>query len=132
MSLKDILVVSVPVSDQARAKHFYVEQLGFELVKEGPFEMAGQKLQWVEVAPKGTRTALALTTWWSDLAPLNGMSIASTDIEADYELLRSRGVAFRGPPMESLGMRIALVSDPDGNRWHLTQVPPTWPPALNR
>lgn len=122
MSLTDILIVSVPVSDQDRAKRFYVDQLGFELVKDGPFEMAGQHWRWIEVAPKGARTALALTTWWPNVGPLAGMSIASTDIDTDYETLVARGVAFDGPPFESLGMRIALFSDPDGNHWHLTQV----------
>lgn len=132
MTLGDILIVSVPVSDQDRAKHFYVEQLGFELTKDGPFKMAGQHLRWVEVAPKGARTALALTTWWSDLAPLAGMSIFSTDIDADYNILTSRGVIFDGPPRTSLGMRIALFSDPDGNRWHLTQVSPPSPHVQDR
>lgn len=61
MTLQDILIVSVPVSDQNRAKHFYVDQLGFDLIKDGPFEMAGQHLRWIEVAPKGARTALAPT-----------------------------------------------------------------------
>ncbi len=46
ITLQDILIVSVPVSDQDRAKHFYIDQLGFDLVKEGPFDMAGQQWHW--------------------------------------------------------------------------------------
>jgi hypothetical protein len=34
MAVQDVIVVSVPVSDQHRAKAFYVDQLGFELVRE--------------------------------------------------------------------------------------------------
>lgn len=34
MAVQDVIVVSVPVSDQQRATAFYVDQLGFELVRE--------------------------------------------------------------------------------------------------
>ena len=74
--------------------------------------MAGGHWRWIEVAPKGARTALALTTWWPDLAPLAGMSIASTDIDADYDALTARAVVFNGPPFDALGLRIAPFSDP--------------------
>ena len=34
MTLRSIAIVSVPVSDQQRAKRFYTETLGFELTAE--------------------------------------------------------------------------------------------------
>src|SRR5829696_10139520 len=34
MAVKDVAVVSVPVSDQERAKAFYVDKLGLDLVSE--------------------------------------------------------------------------------------------------
>lgn len=122
MTVTAVLVVSLPVTDQDRALRFYVDQLGFELEKDGPFDLNGQHLRWVQVAPKGATTALALTTWWPDLSPLAGMSLGTTDIDADHELLTARGVEFDSPPVSSLGLRIALFHDPDGNGWHLTQV----------
>ena len=122
MSLTGLLIISLPVSDQKRAKQFYVDQLGFKVVKDGPFEMAGQTWRWIEVAPQGASTSLSLTTWWPQLKPLVGGSIGSTDIDGDYEVLRARGVTFDGPPATVLGQRIALFTDPDGNRRHLTQL----------
>jgi hypothetical protein len=34
VAVREVSVVSVPVSDQDRAKEFYVEKLGFELTRE--------------------------------------------------------------------------------------------------
>jgi catechol 2,3-dioxygenase-like lactoylglutathione lyase family enzyme len=34
MAVQDVVVVSVPVSDQDRAKEFYVEKLGFERTRD--------------------------------------------------------------------------------------------------
>jgi len=40
MAIRDVAAVSVPVSDQERAKAFYVETLGFELISEAiPFRV---------------------------------------------------------------------------------------------
>lgn len=121
MSLKGILVVSIPVGDQERAKRFYVDQLGFKVILDSPFEMGGQEMRWIEVAPEGAYTSVSLTNWWTDLKPLVGLSIGTDDIDGDYETLKSRGVVFDGPPSTEIGLRIALFTDPDGNRWHLTQ-----------
>jgi catechol 2,3-dioxygenase-like lactoylglutathione lyase family enzyme len=47
----------VPVSDQDEAIAFYTSTLGFSLVADVPF---GEGERWVEVAPPGGGTALAL------------------------------------------------------------------------
>src|ERR1039457_3859383 len=49
--------VIVPVSDQERALSFYVETLGFEKRLDAPF---GQGGRWIEVAPAGAATTIAL------------------------------------------------------------------------
>ena len=48
MAVQDVTVVSVPVSDQDRAKAFYVDQLGFELQREDD-SIPG--IRWVQVTP---------------------------------------------------------------------------------
>ena len=121
MSLKGIRIVSIPVSDQDRAKHFYTEQIGFDLVTDSSFEMHGQKMRWIEVAPKGGYTTVALTNWFPDLKPLAGLVLSTDDVDGDYAALAARGVEFRGPPSEAIGGRVAFFADPDGNRWNLTQ-----------
>ena len=47
----------IPVSDQARARAFYTETLGFEV--RGEFVMSPE-YTWLEVAPVGAVTTLAI------------------------------------------------------------------------
>jgi catechol 2,3-dioxygenase-like lactoylglutathione lyase family enzyme len=83
--------VMVPVSDQDRALAFYVEKLGFEKRADIPF---GDGDRWVEVAPQGAATSVALVT------PREGESVGiqtrigltSKDVDADHADLRARGV----------------------------------------
>ena len=49
--------VIVPVADQDRALEFYVGTLGFEVRLDTPF---GPGMRWIEVAPPGAETTLAL------------------------------------------------------------------------
>ena len=49
--------VIVPVSDQARAKTFYTETLGFEVRSEISM---GPDYTWLEVAPRGAVTSIAI------------------------------------------------------------------------
>lgn len=83
--------VMVPVSDQDRALEFYGEKLGFETRTDVPF---GDGDRWVEVAPVGATTTVAL------VLPREGESagietrigFTSDDIDADHASLRDRGV----------------------------------------
>ncbi|HEV8649852.1 MAG TPA: VOC family protein [Actinomycetes bacterium] len=70
MAVQDVVVVSVPVSDQERAKAFYVDKLGFELRRE---DDSVPGIRWVQWPPGGT-TALTLVTWFESIPPgsLNG------------------------------------------------------------
>ena len=90
-SITAIGTVMVPVADQDRAIEFYVEKLGFEKRADIPF---GHGERWVEVAPAGAATTLALTL------PREGdpvgiesrVAFATTDIDSDHADLRARGV----------------------------------------
>ena len=75
--------VIVPVSDQDRALEFYVGTLGFEVRIDGAFGDGGR---WLEVAPPGAATTLALV-------PGDAMevSLATADADADHAALRARG-----------------------------------------
>lgn len=50
MAVTGVAVVSVPVSDPERAKKFYVDALGFEVVRDDS-SMPG--MRWVQVGPRG-------------------------------------------------------------------------------
>ena len=53
----DVRTVGVPVTDQDRALEFYVEKLGFAKQLDVPF---GDGKRWIEVAPPGATTTIAL------------------------------------------------------------------------
>jgi catechol 2,3-dioxygenase-like lactoylglutathione lyase family enzyme len=87
-------VVMVPVIDQDLAIEFYVEKLGLELRGDTPF---GGTERWVEVAPAGGQTVLALVRPRQDAEddqPGGAARVAlnTTDIDATHAELRSRGV----------------------------------------
>ena len=120
--IRQIGVVSVPVSDQDRALEFYLGKLGFETRTDEPY---GEGERWVEVAPPGAATTIAI------VPPREGESagietrigLISEDIDADHTALRDRGVDVdesvmrMGDPVPPL----FFFRDPDGNRFFVAQ-----------
>jgi catechol 2,3-dioxygenase-like lactoylglutathione lyase family enzyme len=121
VAFQDVIVVSVPVSDQDRAKAFYVDQLGMELVRE---DDSVPGLWWIQVAPKAGGTALTLVTWFESMpaGSLRGLVLTSSDLQADYEELVARGVEFDEPPRRQPWATEAVLHDPDGNSLVLQQA----------
>jgi predicted enzyme related to lactoylglutathione lyase len=121
MAVQDVIVVSVPVSDQERAKAFYVDMLGFELQRD---DDTVPGIRWVQVAPKAGTTALTLVTWFPSMPPgsLRGLVLSSGNLQADYEQLVAKGVQFDGPPQQQPWASEAVLRDPDGNRLVLQQA----------
>ena len=116
--------VFVPVSDQDRAIDFYVNTLGFELRTDTRY---GDSQRWVEVAPAGAVTVVALVT---PMADGSGSAVGSDlgfgydcdDFDAAWEQLRSRGVEFEEPlRMPPPVPPMAYFRDQDGNRVLLVQ-----------
>ena len=109
-----VQIVSVPVSDQERAKDFYLNTLGLELRQEAPF---GDGMRWIEVAPEGSTASLTLVTWFESMPPgsLQGLVVATDDIRPTHEELVAKGVPFDSPPTEMPGGTQAVFRDPDGN-----------------
>jgi catechol 2,3-dioxygenase-like lactoylglutathione lyase family enzyme len=100
--------IGVPVTDQDRALEFYVGQLGFEKRRDLPFGDG----RWIEVAPPGAATTIALVP----AAIPAGIRLTTQDAGRDHADLRSRGV---DADPEVLRMEIAppmfSLRDPDGN-----------------
>lgn len=116
-----ISVVSVPVSDQDRAKRFYLDQLGLSLITESTF---GDDLRWIQVGIPGAQTTLTLVTWFDEMPPgsLRGLVIDCRNLDEEYKTLTERGVPFLGPPSEQPGGVFAMLTDPDGNMISLRQT----------
>jgi len=121
MAVKDVVVVSVPVSDPERAKTFYVDQLGLELRRD---DSSVPGMRWIQVAPAGSSTSLTLVTWFETMAPgsLRGLVLTSSDLQGDYGALTARGVEFEGPPQRQPWAMEAVLHDPDGNGIVLQQA----------
>jgi catechol 2,3-dioxygenase-like lactoylglutathione lyase family enzyme len=121
MTIKSVNVVSVPVSDQDRAKAFYTEKLGLTLVRE---DESVPGIRWVQVAPSHGATALTLVTWFDRMPPgcLQGLVLGSDDLDADYRSLTARGVRFDDPPRRQPWATEAVLHDPDGNMIVLQQT----------
>lgn len=109
-----VVSVSVPVSDQDRARAFYVDTLGFELLVDNSCR---EGMRWIEVAPEGSATSLMLMSWADPLLPTmyRVIVVATEDILAFHNDLVAKGVYFELPPTESLNGTQAMFRDPDGN-----------------
>jgi catechol 2,3-dioxygenase-like lactoylglutathione lyase family enzyme len=109
--------VAIPAADQDRALSFYVDTLGFEKRVDETF--ADGKMRWIEVAPKGAPTAIALTPPMEGgpTSVDSGIIISTDDIEADHATLQAAGIdvdpeiARWGPPVPPM----FRLRDPSGN-----------------
>ena len=83
--ITSVQVVSVPVSDQDRAREFYVDTLGMEVVNDTAFDQQ----RWVEVRPKGSATSLTLVTWFESMPArsLSGLVLEADDVQATCDAL---------------------------------------------
>lgn len=121
MTITSFEIVSVPVSDPQRAKHFYRDVLGFQLLRESPM---GPGQTWIQLAPAEGGTTIALVTWFDAMRPggLQGVMLNVTDIAADHSTLAARGLVLSAISTAPWG-RYATFSDPDGNGWILREPP---------
>ena len=108
--------VIVPVSDQDRALEFYVGTLGFEVRIDGPFGDGGR---WLEVAPPGAATTLALVPQPAGVE----VSLATEDADADHAELMARGVDADAEVMRMGDFVPPMFTfrDPDGNRFRMVE-----------
>jgi predicted enzyme related to lactoylglutathione lyase len=114
MAMKAVQLFSIPVSDQARAKAFYVDTLGWELIRDD--EMSPDQ-RWVQVRPRGGETSATLVTWFETMpaGSLRGVVIETDDLEGDHAALRKRGVRVDAAIEEAPWGRWVTFDDPDGN-----------------
>ena len=88
--------VIVPVSDQDAAIAFYTEKLGFTVSMDVPY---GEGDRWVEVAPPGGGSGIALSTGMGEFQPgrETGIALTTSDARAAHDDLKSRGVEVEEP-----------------------------------
>lgn len=110
--LTGIQLINVPVSDQQRAYDFYVGTLGLAVIAD---QDGGPHGRWLQVAPAGSATALALTPAEADspAGSVQGLVFETDDIDSEAARLAQAGIEAG---IEDMPWARALrFSDPDGN-----------------
>lgn len=115
-------LISLPVENQQRAKDFFCDKLGFEVVRDNDF--MGENQRWVELRPKGAETSIVLTTWLGMPAgSLKGIVILVDNIHATLDALHSKAVQV--PELESAPWgKYVQIDDSEGNGWVIQETSP--------
>ena len=125
-------LIVIPATDVDRAKSFYMEQVGFELLVD---HSAGEDFRVVQLLPPGSACAIAVMKQPERAGSVRGLHLAVSDIEAAHSELRTRNVAVGEPYHFGSGGRqpgpdpdrrdyntFFSFEDPDGNGWLVQEV----------
>ena len=114
-------LVTVPVSDVDRAKAFYTEKLGFNADHD---HRVSDEIRFVQLTPPGSACSIAIGSGLGEMAPgsVEGLQVVVSDVDAARAELVERGVEVSEVQEFPWG-RFVFLSDPDGNRWAVQQIP---------
>jgi predicted enzyme related to lactoylglutathione lyase len=117
-------LVPIPVSDIDRAKHFYADQLGFNVDHDMQPTSA---VRVVQLTPPGSACSICLTRGLPALAAepgtIRGLHLVVEDIKEARRRLIDNGVDV-DEVTDLGGMYYAGIIDPDGNTWTLQEITP--------
>ena len=84
--MMQLSIVSVPVSDQERAKAFYRDVLGFSVMTE---VQVSPSMRWVQMKPPSGPVSISLVTWFDAMPPgsVQGLVLDTGDIERVHQKL---------------------------------------------
>ena len=123
-TISKVGVVCIPVSDQDRALAFYVDVVGLEKRADVPF---GNGYRWVEVAPEGSATTIAIAPPPEGQPTGNaqtGIILHTSDVDAVHADLKAAGVdvddevSRMGDPVPPM----FWLRDPEGNVLMIAEV----------
>jgi catechol 2,3-dioxygenase-like lactoylglutathione lyase family enzyme len=125
-------LIVVPAADVDRAKAFYTDQAGFELLVD---VNPGGQFRVVQLNPPGSACAIAIMHNAERAGSLQGLHLIVSDIDAAREQLLGRGVEVSelfhfedgrqtpGPDAQRRDYNtFCTFSDPDGNGWLVQEV----------
>jgi lactoylglutathione lyase len=116
--ITELHTVALYVADQDRAKRFYAETLGFDVIADQPG--LGGIGRWIEVAPHGAQTAfmLADAVGWhmqDRIGRSADVTLRCENARALHAELVAKGVQVTDPETQRFGTFID-ITDPDGHR----------------
>jgi predicted enzyme related to lactoylglutathione lyase len=101
--MKNIEIIMIPVTDQQKAKEFYLK-LGFEVIVEAP---AAHGQTWLQMGMPNQTTSISLATF-------HGIICQTDDIEKSISELKAKGIEMGRVDKTPWGT-FAWMKDPDGN-----------------
>ncbi len=115
-----IRTVSIPVDDQDAGLRFYVDKLGFTVLRDNPMPGGGR---WIELAPGTDTVVVTLEPATPEVARgAIGIRFTTDDAEAAHAGLRTAGVdtdeVLRWPGVPAM----FAFRDPDGNAFSITET----------
>lgn len=123
-SISQVANVIIPIADQDQALDFYTAKLGLDKRADIPF---GNGDRWIEVAPDGSQTPIALCPPGPSSTAGNkdtGITLQTDDIAAYHSNLREQGVdvdeevSYMGDPVPPM----FWLRDPEGNSLMVVEV----------
>ncbi|MGI8691056.1 MAG: VOC family protein [Thermomicrobiales bacterium] len=125
-------LVPVPVADVDRAKIFYIEQAGFNLLVD---HRVSDDFRVVQLTPPGSACSISLMRNTEAAGSVQGLHLVVADIDAARAALVERGADVSelfhfeaggqapGPdPQRSNYNSFLSFNDPDGNGWLVQEV----------
>jgi len=121
-----IALVSLLVPDYDEALAFFLT-LGFTCLEDT--DLGGGK-RWVRMAPPGAETEILLARAVGErqeaaIGEQGGgrvwLFLETADFEADHRRMTELGIAFESAPRDEPYGRVAVWTDPWGNRWDLIE-----------
>ena len=103
LKMNTITVVTIPVTDQQKAKEFYLK-LGFQVIIEAPM---GPGETWLQMGLPNQATSIALMKF-------HGLICSTDDIEKESNELKSKGIEV-GKIDDTPWGKFAWLKDSDGN-----------------
>lgn len=118
---KKIGILSLPVDDQARAKAFFCDMFGFEVVRDNDF--MGDNKRWIELRPQNAETSIVLVTWFDHMpaGSLQGNVLMTDDIQTTYARLKDNGLADLPEIQTAPWGSFIELNDSEGNGWVVQQ-----------
>jgi catechol 2,3-dioxygenase-like lactoylglutathione lyase family enzyme len=117
-------LVHIPVTDVDRARDFYVQQCGWELITDH-VQMGDMRI--VQIVPPGSGCAILMGRNMPEISDMpvgvqKGIHLVVDDIEAARQYLAANGVEL-DELQDFGGVLYTRFADPDGNSWLLQQWP---------
>ena len=115
-----VRAISIPVNDQEAALRFYVDTLGFTIIRDSQTPNGGR---WIELAPGNDNPAVTLEPASPDITRgAIGIRFTTEDADAAHTALTTAGVStgeiLRWPGVPAM----FAFHDPDGNAFSITET----------